>query len=69
MREHQSSKSTVSAPTSLTRRDALRAAMAAGVGLAAKSARAAEAVTPPAAREAGRFVPENDYPYFGYEPE
>ncbi|WP_461785395.1 hypothetical protein [Prosthecobacter sp.] len=28
-----------------------------------------ESTTPDSAKAAAAFVPENDYPYFGYEPE
>ncbi len=55
-------------PAAISRRDALRQTLAAGLGLAAvvtslpaESCRAAEM--------AEVFVPENDYPFFGYRPQ
>ncbi len=47
-------------PESLTRREILRRAVAASVGLAA---------LPAAAKAPEEFVPENDYPFFGHEPQ
>jgi hypothetical protein len=51
----------------ISRRAALQRAVAGGLGLAGLSAGAADEATP--ARSASEnFVPENDYPYFGFDP-
>jgi len=56
-------------PTSadaLSRRAVLRRVIVAGAGLASLPALKVEAAAPPPAAD---YVPENDYPFFGYEPQ
>ena len=55
-------------PNNLTRREALLSALQGTVA----AALAVPLITPgtePSARPEPEFVPENDYPWFGYEPE
>lgn len=51
----------------LSRRDAVRHAVIAGLGLAVSDL-TASATEPAAVAPETAFVPENDYPFFGYEP-
>ncbi len=51
--------------TALSRRDALRQALLASLGMSASTFVAAEEPEP--LKEA-EFIPENDYPFFGYNP-
>lgn len=55
-------------PTIVSRRAALRRVVATGLALGSLPALASASVTESAAAEP-EFVPENDYPYFGYEPD
>jgi len=59
--------SSLSSAESISRRTALERVVVAGLGLAALSVHAAESVAPNPDREP-EFVPENDYPDFGYVP-
>jgi len=52
---------------SISRRAALGRVVVVGLGLAALPAQAAAPTAPIPVAET-TFVPENDYPYFGYEP-
>jgi hypothetical protein len=52
---------------SISRRVALGRVVVAGLGLAALPAQAAAPTVPVPIAEK-EFVPENDYPYFGFEP-
>jgi hypothetical protein len=52
----------------VSRRAALRRVVATGLALGSLPALAGESAAQPAAAEP-EFVPENDYPYFGYEPD
>jgi hypothetical protein len=51
--------------TPLSRREALRQTVLAGLGMSALTATATEEVKQV---EEVEYVPENDYPFFGYEP-
>jgi len=51
--------------THLSRRDALRQTLLAGLGMSVLTASATEEVKQV---EEVEFLPENDYPFFGYEP-
>jgi len=59
--------SSPSLTASISRRAALERVVTVGLGLAALSTHAAESAGPPPAQET-EFIPENDYPYFDYEP-
>lgn len=54
-------------PTTLTRREALLNALKGSIAAAAAAPLMASANAPAPVPEA-EFVPENDYPFFGYEP-
>ncbi len=51
--------------SSLSRRDALRQTLLASLGISILPASATETTEPLAEPD---FVPEHDYPFFGYEP-
>lgn len=55
-------------PNNLTRREALLSALQ-GTVAAALAVPLITTGTEPSARPEPEFVPENDYPWFGYEPE
>jgi len=55
-------------PNTLTRREALVSALKGTVALSLVAPFVTAAAEPPAVPEP-EFVPENDYPYFGCEPE
>ena len=57
-------------PNVVTRRGALRLGLAGSLGLATSSLEASPTPHPPATNsEPEKFLPENDYPFFGYEPD
>ena len=55
-------------PSCPSRRDALRVALAGGVASFMLPAGQAESAQLPAGPCNDEFIPENDYPYFGYDP-
>jgi hypothetical protein len=55
-------------PNTLTRREALLSALQ-GTVVAALAVPLSTTGTEPTARTEPEFIPENDYPYFGWEPE
>lgn len=57
-----------SEPTTLSRREALLSALKGSVALAVAAPLITSAEVPAPVPEP-EFVPENDYPYFGYEPD
>ncbi len=55
--------------THLTRREALLNALKGTVAAAVATPIIVQAAPEPSAETAATFVPENDYPFFGYEPD
>lgn len=63
-------KTTTPTESPLTRREALRRTLFGGLAAGAAAALpAAEAAPLPATQAEAPFVPENDYPFFGYDPD
>jgi hypothetical protein len=56
-------------PTNLTRREALLNALKGTVAAAVATPIIVQAAPEPSAETEAAFVPENDYPFFGYEPD
>jgi hypothetical protein len=56
-------------PTHLTRREALLNALKGTVAAAAATPIIVKAASEPSAQAETAFVPENDYPFFGSEPD
>lgn len=56
-------------PTNLTRREALLNALKGTVAAAVAAPTIIQAAPETSARAEATFVPENDYPFFGYEPD
>ena len=56
-------------PNPLTRREALLGTLKGAVAAALALPVVAESASAPAFDPKREFVPENDYPFFGYEPE
>jgi hypothetical protein len=55
--------------TNLTRREALLNALKGTVAAAVATPIIVQAAPEPSAETEATFVPENDYPFFGYEPD
>lgn len=55
--------------TNLTRREALLNALKGTVAAAVATPLIIQAAPEPSAKTEATFVPENDYPFFGYEPD
>jgi hypothetical protein len=56
-------------PNTLTRREALLNALKGTVAAAVAAPIILQAAAESSARDEATFVPENDYPFFGYEPD
>lgn len=56
-------------PTNLTRREALLNALKGTVAAAVATPILLQAAPESSAQAEATFVPENDYPFFGYEPD
>jgi len=56
-------------PTSFTRREALLSALKGTVAAAVAVPVMVQAAPESSAQAEAAFVPENDYPFFGYEPD
>jgi len=56
-------------PTNLTRREALLNALKGTVAAAVATPIIVQAAPETSAQAEATFVPENDYPFFGYEPD
>jgi hypothetical protein len=65
---HNQKQSPAFAPADCTRREALRRVLACGL-VAATLPVSVVSTAQTAAPVTREFVPENDYPFFGYEPE
>lgn len=55
-------------PTTLTRREALLSAIKGTIAATVAVPVIVQAAAEPSAQAEAAFVPENDYPFFGYEP-
>jgi hypothetical protein len=56
-------------PNTLTRREALLNALKGTVAAAVAAPIIVQAAPEPSAQAEATFMPENDYPFFGYEPD
>jgi hypothetical protein len=69
LKPHPLSNPMKTEPTTLTRREALLNALKGTVAAAVATPVIVQAASEDSAKAEATFIPENDYPYFGYEPD